>query len=186
MTFDDWNISKMTDEELIKTLRNSLACREVEIVASKEALARIMERMQVHKVKVATKKPDTIKDGNLFIQPFEWDKGSEKSFNRITFFERDDGRVMIFYMNIRIFTTRDKIMQIPFPVPYGYPLLKDLNGNKRTAVREYRKYLAVGLSEESKNEEDCEKPEKPIARNVPYVSMEKALELKEKRKQEKK
>ncbi len=42
MTNDDWNIKRLSNKELIELLQNPLTCREVEIVASKEALARIL------------------------------------------------------------------------------------------------------------------------------------------------
>lgn len=47
MTKDEWGIRKMSDEDLIKTLRNPITCQEVEIVSVKEALARILERLKI-------------------------------------------------------------------------------------------------------------------------------------------
>ena len=58
------------------------------------------------------------------------------------FFEHEDGRVMLSYMAAKTFTTKEKVMQIPFPVPSGYAPLKPLSANNRTAIRLYREYLA--------------------------------------------
>jgi hypothetical protein len=39
---DDWNIRKMSNEELIKLLQNPLTCEDVDKIAIKETLARIL------------------------------------------------------------------------------------------------------------------------------------------------
>lgn len=76
------------------------------------------------------------------IPKFAWDKTKEKSYRTIFFIELEDGRVMISYFSSKVFTTKEAIMAIPFPIPRIYAPLMNLNTNPRTAVRQYREYLA--------------------------------------------
>lgn len=75
------------------------------------------------------------------IPKFEYEKKAEKSYDKLFFFEHEDGRVMLSYMSCKLYTTKAAVLGIPFPVPYGYVPLKGLSMNHRTAVRAYRKYL---------------------------------------------
>lgn len=81
------------------------------------------------------------KTGFLLVPKFDWDKSKEKHYRTIFFFEHEDGRVMIWYANNRVFTTKESVMAIPFPIPYKYVLPVGLPVNKRTAIRQYREYL---------------------------------------------
>ena len=82
-------------------------------------------------------------ESSLIIPKFKWDTAAEKSFKSISFHEADEGKVMLFYTNSRVFTTKEKIMELPYPIPYGYPPLNCFNGNKKVAIRTYREYLAT-------------------------------------------
>lgn len=92
---------------------------------------------------------------NFFIPKFKWDKTKEKSYRTIFFFEHDDGsRVMIFYLNSRIFTTKEAVMILPYPVPYNYAPLRAIQNSKRTALKFYREYLAKQTeAEEARRQE---------------------------------
>lgn len=80
---------------------------------------------------------------NFFIPKFEWDKTKEKNYRTIFFYEHEDGnRVMIFYLYSRIFTTKEAVMTLPYPVPYNCAPLRAIQNNKRTALKFYREYLA--------------------------------------------
>jgi hypothetical protein len=99
------------------------------------------------------KKPGSaapLKSSDLLIPRFEWDPKAEKLYKKISFYEHEDGRVMVFYMNIRVFTTKQAMLSIPYPVPYGYEILSGFTGNRKTAIRIYREYLAT--QEQSKPE----------------------------------
>lgn len=78
---------------------------------------------------------------DLLIPRFEWKRECEKNYNKLLFAELPDGRVMLSYMSAKVFTTKEKVLQIPFPVPPGY-LKKCGAPNNVTALLQYRKYLA--------------------------------------------
>lgn len=42
MPLDEWGIRKMSNKELIAILRNPITCEDVDTIATKEALARIL------------------------------------------------------------------------------------------------------------------------------------------------
>lgn len=79
---------------------------------------------------------------NFFIPEFIWDKKAAKSYKNLFFFDAEDGRVMLSYFSGRVFTTKEKVMQIPYPLVEGYEPLRALSPNKRSSLRMYRQYLA--------------------------------------------
>lgn len=84
----------------------------------------------------------TIAVSDFLIPKFDWDKNKEKNYKTLFFFEYEDGTVMLSYQNSKTFTTKQKVMTLPYPVPDGYPPLKTIpSTNKRTAIRLYREYL---------------------------------------------
>ncbi len=78
----------------------------------------------------------------FFIPKFEWDKSKEKPYRTIFFFEHEDERVMILYQNSRVFTMKEAVMSLPYPIPRNYAPLRTIQINKRTALKFYREYLA--------------------------------------------
>lgn len=80
--------------------------------------------------------------GLVLIPKFSWDRAKEKSYRTISFFEHEDGRVMVSYAMSRVFTTKAYVESTPYPIPYRYEPFKSLDNNKRTAMRFYRQYLA--------------------------------------------
>ena len=84
------------------------------------------------------------------IPKFEWDKDKEKSYKTLFFFEHEDGRVMLSYMSCKMFTTKEKVMALHYPIPHGQPPKTALSVNNRTAVRIYREYLAQDDPDDAK------------------------------------
>jgi len=76
------------------------------------------------------------------IPKFVWDKSKEKSYRTIFFVECEDGRVGISYFASKVFTTKEAIMAIPYPIPQGYAPLKTMNASQRAAIGKYQEYLA--------------------------------------------
>ena len=115
---------------------------KIEINGQKMALSSAPEPLKkAIEKKLAESNTSTL--STFVIPKFDWDKQAEKSYKTITFCEAEDGKVMIFYTNSRVFTTKEKMMELPYPIPYGYPSLDCFNGNKKVAIRTYREYLAT-------------------------------------------
>ncbi len=94
-------------------------------------------------IKLEIQKLPTKED--IIIPRFQWPQVREKYYNRLVFAELEDGRVMLSYMSARIYTTKEKVLQIPYPVPSAYR--KGFNNpNHVTALRQYRQYLAENIS----------------------------------------
>lgn len=81
-------------------------------------------------------------ESDFLIPKFEWDCSKKKSYKTLFFFEHEDGRVLLLYTGTKTFTTRERVLRLPYPVPNGYPALKVLSVTSRTAIRMYREYFA--------------------------------------------
>ncbi len=81
--------------------------------------------------------------GDLKLMPFNYDKNSMQQYKMIFFQEFPDGRVVIEYNNSHYYTSKDAVIQIPYPFPVGY--FSKENGWSSTveqAFKTYRRYLA--------------------------------------------
>ncbi len=76
------------------------------------------------------------------IPKFDFDKKQEKRYGHLHFVELNDGRVTLSYFAGRIYTTKEKVLKLPFPLVNSIPKLKYLSNNNKTAMRLYREYLA--------------------------------------------
>jgi len=85
-----------------------------------------------------------IKTTDIFIPRFEYDLDKKQFFENIFFWELDDGRVVMNYSHANYYSTKEKIMQLPYPAPPNYYDNKKLgwNSTNEQAVKKYRKYLA--------------------------------------------
>lgn len=116
---------------------------QIEINGHKMALDSVPESLQaaIKKQTASPESPPSLE--NIFTIPkFKWDKNLEKSYRNMFFYEADDGRVMLSYFSSKVFTTKDKVLQIPFPLVLGFEPLRKFNPNQRSALRFYRQYLA--------------------------------------------
>ncbi len=80
---------------------------------------------------------------DIVVPRFEWERGCEKNYKRLSFIELPDGRVMLGYMSARVFTTKEKMLRLPFPLPAGYLRIAGMATNQITAVRQYQEYLST-------------------------------------------
>ncbi|MDW7733703.1 MAG: hypothetical protein SCH66_14900, partial [Methanolobus sp.] len=80
----------------------------------------------------------------------------ETKYKSVVFAELPDGRVMLSAWSCRIYTTREKILAIPYPVPPGY--LESVGSTNYTvAIKQYREYLAA---------QDEDEKYKPMLKNA--------------------
>ncbi len=106
-------------------------------------------------VKSAQDKPDNsnvLSPKDLKLPKFEYDKGLRKQHGLIFFTELSDGRVVIEYGMAHYYTTKEKVLQIPFPIPKKY--FSKENGWSSTieiAFKKYRQYLAEHPASEADN-----------------------------------
>jgi hypothetical protein len=87
--------------------------------------------------------PHPMRPVDLKLSAFEFDKTKMQWYKPIQFLELPDGRVVICYSNSHYYTSKDAVMQIPYPIPKGY--FSKENGWSSTieqAFKNYRKYLA--------------------------------------------
>lgn len=76
---------------------------------------------------------------DLLISKFPYDSKLEKKYETISIFEESNGKVALTYNRYKIYTTKEKIMRLPFPVPKG--IVSESPWQVRTAIRKYRKYI---------------------------------------------
>lgn len=89
---------------------------------------------------------------DLKLPKFEYDKETRKQYGLVFFTELPDGRVVIEYGMAHYYTTKEKVLQIPYPFPKKY--FSKENGWSSTieiAFKKYRTYLAENLAPEADN-----------------------------------
>ncbi len=109
----------------------------------------------VHKrIKNTFKKPDQANIDNLLITAFDHDRKLKSSYKTLFFTETDDGTVLS-YSGTKLYVRREKVLELPHPVPHGYfgHVKSGTPANRATAIRFYRAYLA-----EQKPSETEQKP----------------------------
>lgn len=90
---------------------------------------------------IITEFPKLPTKDDLLIPRFSWDKKDERTYKRLIFAELPDGKVMLNYIGGRVFSTKEKILRIPYPVPNAYLIRMGITNNHSTAIRLYREYL---------------------------------------------
>jgi hypothetical protein len=88
-----------------------------------------------------------ITKGDLVVDWFECDPSYGKEINgyeNCKVVEMPDGRAMVQYRDgTHYYTSKGKVMNIPYPVPKGYFNGSGLSSNARVCIRAYRHYLAT-------------------------------------------
>ena len=116
--------------------------------------------------------PNILKQDILFPR-FKYDHSLRKSipdYKNTWYVELQDGRVVLGYGESSYYTTKESVMKIPFPVPYGYFKESEISTTAITCLRAYRQTFAKSLiktafcEKAGKNEDeidlrDEEKPE---------------------------
>lgn len=94
--------------------------------------------------------PSVIPSSALKIPPFPYDKKKMRQFRNIFFIETPSGTV-INYRESHYYTTKDRILQLPFPFPEHYFTKENgWSSSVEQAFKIYRKYLA----EQNDDEDD--------------------------------
>lgn len=88
--------------------------------------------------------PDKVNIDNLLIPAFEHDRKLKSSYKTLFFTEYDKGKVVLSYSGTKLYVNREKVLEIPYPIPRGYfgHLKSGTPSNRVTAIRFYRAYLA--------------------------------------------
>jgi len=89
--------------------------------------------------------PNILKQDILFPR-FKYDHSLRKSipdYKNTWYVELQDGKVVLGYGESSYYTTKESVMKIPFPVPYGYFKGSDISSTARTCLRAYRDHLGL-------------------------------------------
>ena len=87
--------------------------------------------------------PLILQPSDLKLAAFEYDKSKMQKYKSLNFLELSNGKVVLIYSISHYYTSKDLVMQIPFPFPRGY--FDKKNGWSSTieqAFKMYRRYLA--------------------------------------------
>jgi len=80
---------------------------------------------------------------DLKIKSFDYSGWSTGQYKSLSFWELPDGRVVLNYSNSHYYTTKDLVMQIPFPFPEGcFDKKNGWSSSVEQAFKMYRRYLA--------------------------------------------
>ncbi len=92
-----------------------------------------------------TKVPNILKK-DILIPKFKYDHSLRKQIpghENIWYAELPDGRVALRYGESSYYTTKENVMNIPFPVPYGYFKESGVSTLALTCFRAYRNFLSA-------------------------------------------
>ncbi len=78
---------------------------------------------------------------DLTVPKFPHDKKLEQSYKTLFYLEMPDGRTVLRYMGGILYTTKEKILTLPYPMPNGYLKETGLSANQCTGLRLYREHL---------------------------------------------
>lgn len=121
--------------------------------------------------------PAHLRNTDIFIPKFEYDRDLKKFFENIFFWELPDGRVVLEYGQAHYYSTKEKILSLPYPPPVNYyDSIWGWNSTNEQAAKKYRKYLAeqdekadrgykfkLGTDTKANHGEDYEKIEGELA-----------------------
>jgi len=132
--------------------------------------------------------PNILKQ-DILIPRFKYDNSLKKSipdYKNTWYAELPDGRVVLGYGGSSYYTTKEYVMKIPYPVPYGYFKRSGVSTVALTCLRAYRNLLSNPLSDDkslTKNEDDGFSPgfsqkaddddggsDQTLAKSLDYVS----------------
>ncbi len=85
-------------------------------------------------------------ESEYLIPKFGYDPAQEKEikeYTNMSVVEMTDGRAVVIYQGAHYYTTKEKIMQIPYPVPYKYLAGRVLSTTGAMCLRAYRHHLAT-------------------------------------------
>jgi len=94
---------------------------------------------------------------DLKIKSFDYSGWSTGQYKSLSFWELPDGRVVLNYSNSHYYTTKDLVMQIPFPFPEGcFDKKNGWSSSVEQAFKMYRRYLAERQEPEGQPDGTCD------------------------------
>ena len=91
----------------------------------------------------------------LLIPKFDYDPAQEKKlehYSNMFMVELPDGRVMIRYNEAHYYTTKDKVMQVPYPTTKKYFVGTGISTTAQICLRAYRQHLHLTSIQKEKTE----------------------------------
>mgnify|MGYP003394433505 FL=1 len=101
----------------------------------------------------------------LLIRRFKYDPKQKKEiagYANMSVVELEDGRAAIIYKGTHYYTTKEKVMQIPYPVPRKFLNGLGLSSIARTCLSAYRQYLFKAESTDDSGSIDFRENEKKM------------------------
>jgi len=92
--------------------------------------------------------PAFLQKADIMIKKFGYDHSLRKSipeYKNTWYAELPDGRIVLGYGESSYYTTKENVMKIPFPVPYGYFKGSGISTTALTCLRAYRQTFAKSL-----------------------------------------
>ncbi len=159
--------AKETAEGVIEVIREALGISKPEPESQEKVCKCMQQKEEPVKIEEPEKKilpvPNISKQDSL-IPRFKYDHSLRKSipdYKNTWYAELPDGRVVLGYGVSSYYTTKEKVMQLPSPVPYGYFKKSGVSTTAQTCLRAYRNllYAAAFCEKAGKNENDDDKEE---------------------------
>lgn len=109
---------------------------------------------------------DILSPKDMKLCAFEYDADKLQQYKTLFFQELPDGRVVLEYINSHYYTSKEAVMQIPYPFQKGY-FSKETGWSSTVeqAFRTYRQYLAEQEREQRQQKEKEIEKEKQMSQN---------------------
>ncbi len=118
------------------------------------------EQTALHKLKELAETHPSITKDDIIVEWFECDpsQGEKiKGHENCKVVEMPDGRAMVQYKDgTHYYTSKEKVMKIPYPIPKGYFRGAGLSSVAEVCIRAYRHYLAISQQEHEESGQETE------------------------------
>ena len=136
-------------EGVIRTISKALGIPEPEPESHEMVCKCIQQKEETAKIvkpeEMISPVPNILKQ-DILIPRFKYNdslKNSILDYKNTWYAELPDGRVVLGYGEASYYTTKENVMKIPFPVPYGYFKGSGVSTTALTCLRAYRSLLSA-------------------------------------------
>uniref|UniRef100_A0A6M3KYP5 Uncharacterized protein n=2 Tax=viral metagenome TaxID=1070528 RepID=A0A6M3KYP5_9ZZZZ len=144
VTDDNGQYAAETKESVTRLIRKSLGISEPE--HDQEWTIEPVQITEPEKIKETLHPVPNILKQDILIPRFKYNdslKNSILDYKNTWYAELPDGRVVLGYGGSSYYTTKENVMKIPFPVPYGYFKGSGVSTTTLTCLRAYRSLLSA-------------------------------------------